>query len=179
MRALLTPLLALTIVCPTLHSAAPGDSLMNNGDFESGALGAANSWTSGKGVSIEEEDGNRFLRLQATEPGVQIQSYRKIKIPGGTPKVKVSFRVRHEGITPGAENWHTGRVIMHFKDATGAVTKPDPKPFAFKGDSKGWDEKSIELDVPEGSVEFEFMPALFQVQLGTLDIDDVVIVPAD
>jgi hypothetical protein len=179
MRLLLFPLLALATVASPLHSAEPGDTLMPNGDFESGALGSANGWTSGKGASVEEEDGNKFLRLQATEPGVQVQSYRKIKIPAGTPKVKVSFRVRYDEITPGAENWHTGRVVMHFKDSTGAMTKPDPKPFAFKGKSDGWSEKSVELDVPEGSVEFEFLPALFQVQMGTLDIDDVVIVPAD
>ncbi len=177
MRFLLVPFLFLTLV--SLHSAEPGDTLMVNGDFESGGLSGANSWTSGKGVSLESEDGNTFLRLQASEPGIQVQSYRKIKVPGGTPKLKVSFRVRFEGITAGVENWHTGRVIMHFKDASGAITKPDPKPFAFKGDSKGWDEKTVELEVPEGSVEFEFMPALFQVQLGTLDIDNVVVVPAD
>lgn len=178
MRLLLLPLLMLTVV--SVHSAEPGDSLMINGDFEGGGLTGSNSWTSGKGVSVETEDGNNFLRLQASEPGIQVQSYRKIKVPGGTPKLKVTFRVRYEGITPGVENWHTGRVIMHFKDASGAMTKPDPKPFAFKGDSKGgWDEKTIELEVPEGSVEFEFMPALFQVQMGTLDIDDVVVVPAD
>lgn len=178
MRLLLFPLLAITLVSTSLHSEEPGNNLIPNGDFEN-MSGGANSWATGKGTSIEKEDGNSFLRLQASEPGIQVQAYRKVSIPGGTPKVKVSFRVRYEGITPGAENWHTGRVIMHFKDSTGAMTKPDPKPFAFKGESKGWDEKTIELDVPEGSVEFEFMPALFQVQMGTLDIDDVVVVPAD
>lgn len=176
MRLLIFSLLALTLL--SAHSAEPGNTLMVNGDFESG-LGTSHSWTSGKGVSVEDEGGNHYLRLQATEPGLQVQSYRKIKIPGGTPKLTISFRVRHENITPGAENWHTGRVVMHFKDATGTMVKPDPKPFAFKGNSDGWTEKSVELEVPEGAVELEFLPALFQVAQGTLDIDDVVIVPAN
>lgn len=173
MRFLLFPLLFLTVA--TSHSA---DSIMENGDLETGGLGSNNSWTAGKGVTIEEENGNHFLHLEAVEPNVQIQSYRLVKIPDGVKKLKVSFKVRYENITPGAENWHTGRLIMHFKDAGGGMLKPDPKPFAFKDKSDGWVEKEVELDVPEGSVALEFMPALFQVGTGTLDIDDVVITPA-
>lgn len=176
MKPFLLPLVVV-LTALSLHAEEPGNTLTPNGNFESGSLGGAGGWTSGKGTSIEEEDGNRFLRLQSPEPGIQVQSYRKVAVPGGTQKVKVSFRVRYEGITPGAENWHTGRVVMHFKDASGAMLKPDPKPFAFKGKSDGWIEKSVELDVPEGTVDFEFLPALFQVQQGTLDIDDIVVVP--
>lgn len=150
------------------------DSLMSNGDFET-SLG----WPVGKGITIEEDSGNHFLRLESTEPGTQIQAYRKITIPGGLQKLAVNFRVNHTNIKPGAENWHTGRVIMHFKDANGQVLKPDPKPFSFVGESNGWIEKSVEIPVPEGAVEFEFMPALFQVAMGTLEIDDVTIVPVD
>ena len=167
----LVPLLVL-LALTSSPGEIPANSLFPNGDIET-----TTGWPVGKGVSIEEEDGGHFLRLQATEPGVQIQAYRKIDLPGGLQKLKVSFRVRFEEITPGAENWHTGRVVMHFKDASGQLLKPDPAPFAFKGNSNGWMDKSVELTVPEGATILEFLPALFQVAQGTLDIDDIAVVP--
>jgi hypothetical protein len=174
MRTLLFPLLLITAVS-FLHADEPGNTLLPNGDFESS--GAGKTWASGKGATVEVEDGNHFLRLQSTEPNTQVQSHRKIKIPGGTQKVKVTFRVRYENIIPGAENWHVGSLVMHFRDSTGGIAKPDPKPFPFKGKSDGWVEKEVELTVPEGATELEFLPALFQVQQGTLDFDDFVVIP--
>lgn len=173
MRTLLVPLLLVSL--SVLHAAEPGNTLTPNGDFETS--GGANSWAIGKGASIEVEDGNHFLRLQSSEPNTQIQSHRKVKIPGGTQKLKLSFRTRYENIIPGAENWHVGSLVMHFKDSTGANVKPAPKSFSFKGSSDGWVEKEAEFDVPEGAVELEFLPALFLVQQGTLDFDDIVVVP--
>ena len=173
-RLLLVPLLVASSLASSFGQDK-GNSILTGGDFESGS----SEWTSGKGVSVVEEGGNHFLRLQSPEPNVQVQSYRKITLPKGVTKLKVSFRVQHEDIKPGAQNWHTGRIIMHFLDANGHALKPDPAPFAFKGNSNGWIEKSVELPVPEGAVSLEFMPALFQVAQGTLDIDDVVILPAD
>jgi len=176
MRTLLFPLLLVSALS-FLQAAEPGNTLTPNGDFESGSLGGANGWTAGKGASVEVEDGNHFLRLQSAEPNVQVQSHRKVKIPAGTQKVKLSFRVRYDNIVAGAENWHLGSLVLHFKDSTGANTKPEPRPFSFKGKSDGWVEKEVEIDVPEGSVELEFLPALFRVQSGTLDFDDIVVVP--
>ncbi len=171
---LLVPLLVVSAVTSTFGQDKP-NSLLTNGDLES----SQTDWAVGKGVTIEEENGNHFLRLQAPEPNVQVQAYRKVVLPKGTTKLKVGFRVQYEDITPGAQNWHTGRLIMHFLDAGGKPMKPDPSPFAFKGKSDGWVEKSVELAVPECAVALEFMPALFQVERGTLDIDDIVIAPAD
>lgn len=172
----LFPLVVLMTVSVARAETA-ANSLLTNGDMEAGGPGTANGWPTGKGISIVEEEGNHFLRLQAEEPGIQIQAHRIIKLPGGVQKLNVSFRVRFAEITPGAQAWHRGSVIMHFKDANGQMLKPDPAPFAFKGSSNGWVEKTVQLDVPEGATTLEFMPALFQVAQGTLDIDDVVIAP--
>ena len=172
----LTLLPAAALLLATVASAQDSASLITDGDLESGSL-SSGGWPVSPGVSVEEEGGNHFLRLQAEEPGKQIQAYRKLAIPAGTQKLNVSFRVRYTNITPGAQNWHTGRVVMHFKDSGGQVVKPDPAPFAFKGSSDSWVEKSVQLSVPEGAVALEFLPALFQVTQGTLELDDVVITP--
>lgn len=172
MKKLFFPLLLISAVTFT-QAADPGNSLVTNGDFEAGAK----DWSVGKGVTVEKDGSNQFLRLQSTEPNTQVQSHRKVKIPGGTQKLKVSFRVHYDEIVSGAENWHNGSLVMHFKDSTGAIAKPSPRPFSFKGKSDGWVEKEVELDVPEGAVELEILPALFMVQQGTLEFDDFVIIP--
>ena len=168
----LVPLAVLMVLSP-VRAENDAASILPNGDLEGGST----NWGVGKGITIEEESGNHFLRLKAEEPGLQIQAHRIIKLPGGIQKLNVSFRVRFEEITPGAQPWHRGSVIMHFKDAGGQILKPDPAPFAFKGNSNGWVDKSVELQVPADAVSLEFMPALFQVAQGTLDIDDMKIVP--
>jgi hypothetical protein len=168
------PLLMVSAVS-LLHAAEPGNTLTPNGDFEANSGG--NTWAIGKGASIEQEDGNHFLRLHSSEPNTQVQSHRKVAIPGGTQKLKITFRARYENIVPGEENWHVGSLVMHFKDSTGGNVRPAPKTFSFKGKSDGWVEKELEVDVPEGAVELEFLPALFRVQQGTLDFDDIVVLP--
>jgi hypothetical protein len=171
-----TTLCVFSVMLSGLASAQNQESILAGGDFEGVQLGGS-GWPAAKGVSIVEEDGNQFLRLEADGDGGQIQAYRRIDLPTDVPKLAISFRARHSELTGGAENWHTGRVVMHFKDASGGVLKPDPAPIAFKGSSDGWVEKTVELTVPEGAASFEFFPALFFVPQGTLDIDDVVIAP--
>lgn len=176
---LLKTIAALCVFSVGLSGIASGqsqESILPSGDFEGVKLGGT-GWPTAYGASIVEEDGNHFLRLEADGEGGQIQAYRRIPLPTNIPKLAISFRARHADISAGMENWHTGRVVMHFKDASGAVLKPDPAPFVFKGNSNGWVDKSVELTVPEGAESFEFFPALFFVPRGTLDIDDVVIAP--
>jgi hypothetical protein len=182
MKSLVEQLKLLTSVCvfsvalPGITLAQSQESILTGGDFEGVQLGGA-GWPAANGVSIVDEDGNYFLRLEADAEGGQIQAYRRFPLPSNIPKLAISFRARHSQLTGGVENWHTGRVVMHFKDASGEVLKPDPAPFAFKGSSTGWVDKNVELVVPEGAASFEFFPALFFVPQGTLDIDDVVIAP--
>ncbi|CAN5440906.1 hypothetical protein BH09VER1_BH09VER1_46570 [soil metagenome] len=169
----LVPLLIVMTVCSS-RGQGTANSLLTNGDFE-----GTGGWPDGKGISIEEEGGNHYLRLQSPEPGTQVQAYRKIPVSAGIQKLKLSFKVKYEDIKPGVQNWHTGRIVMHFLDAAGKALKPDPAAFVFKGDSNGWIEKSVELPVPEGAAALEFLPALFQVSQGTLELDDVVVVPVE
>ncbi len=177
MLKIVTPLCVVSLTLSEIAWGQSHESIFSGGDFEGVQLGGS-GWPAAKGVSIVDEDGNQFLRLEADADGGQIQAYRRFPLSSNIPKLAISFRARHSQLTGGVETWHTGRVVMHFKDASGAVLKPDPAPFAFKGSSTGWVDKTVELTVPEGAASFEFFPALFFVPQGTLDIDDVVIAPA-
>ena len=52
-----------------------------------------------------------------------------------------------------------------------------PSPPYAQRDTAGWVSKSKQFLVPEGALTLVLMPSLFQVQAGTLDLDDLVLKP--
>lgn len=171
---ILPALLALAIApLPSIHAQTPISPLAN-GDFESDHDQDKwpDNWTRESGASWESEDGNRFVRLKQTEPGKMIVLYNAVPV-GAQKNLTLSLRVRYQGVKPGAEKWNDARLIFHFKDAQRKPLNPDPAPLYFLGDSNGWQEKTVRLQVPQGAALLEIMPSLFQVQSGTLDIDDL------
>lgn len=167
------PLLLAMLCAAALGAAEP--SLLSNGDCELDADtdGKPDGWPMPAGVTWEAEDGNHFLRLKASESGKQLVLYRQVPV-AGAQAIRVSFRVRHAEVKRGRESWHDARVIIDCKDAAGKTLQPAPAHPFFSGTSAGWLEKSISFIVPSGTAVISFMPALFQVESGSLDIDDVV-----
>jgi hypothetical protein len=67
---------------------------------------------------------------------------------------------------------------MEFLDVSGKkLTQPSP-PYS-RGTKDGWQKKTVSFLVPEGAATLKFMPSLFQVTQGTMDIDDLVLKPTD
>ena len=67
----------------------------------------------------------------------------------------------------------TGRIVLHFKDPAKRALSTDPPHPAFVGTSDGWVDRSQVPIVPEGAQMLELMPALFQAEAGTSDVDDI------
>ncbi|PTY02236.1 hypothetical protein DB346_08960 [Verrucomicrobia bacterium LW23] len=160
---------ALLLSATTIYAE---DNLVKNGNFEEPGAG----WALNK-ATIEEESGAHFLRLKAPDEPTQVQAHQRITLSGDAKKLTLKFKVRYEDIQSGAEKWHDGRLIVHFKNAAGENTKPAPKPVAFRGSSSSWTEKTVELEVPDGSATVEILFGLFQAKSGTLDVDDVTLTP--
>jgi hypothetical protein len=157
-------------------------TLVPNGNFEDDkkSVGWPDGWGRLKvGGSWEQEDGNRFLRLTATEPGKTVMLYRLIDLPADTKALEFTWRQRVSDLKPGKEPWFDARIMMEFKEAAGAKMKGSPPPPYTRSNTKGWVERSAKFLVPENAVQLEFMPSLFQVQRGTLDLDDIVLKPTD
>jgi hypothetical protein len=161
--------------------AANDGSLISNGDFEQankdgqftadwGRADASHSW--------EAENGNHFLRITSTEPDKMFLSYREFVIPAGTPALELTWKQRTSNLKPGKEMWFDARIMMNFKDAAGKKIGSPSAPYT-RSNSDGWVEKSARFLVPEGAVSLEFMPSLFQVKSGTLDLDDISLKPTD
>ncbi|MDR0533805.1 MAG: hypothetical protein LBH01_07610 [Verrucomicrobiales bacterium] len=172
-------LLAALLLCGAVTMAQSNDNLLKNGNLEeANAEGTwAANWPKDKvgGVTWETEDGNHFLRFTQKTPGEMILLYTNVTFPKEAKKVKLSYRVRYSNVVAGEQAWFDARFMMKFMDApwNGKEIKPGPKVPNFKGDSNGWQEKSQVIDIPEGAKALAFMPCLFKVESGTMDIDDI------
>jgi endoglucanase len=159
-----------------------GGTLLSNGNFETpNKAGTAPADWGNAGTWGTDEDGNRFLRLQSTEPGKTVMSFRSIVLPAGVPAFELSLRWRITGLKPGDMPWFDARIMMNLKDAAGKIVTPQPSPLYSRGNTKdaAWVERTTSFLVPEGAVTLDLMPALFEVKAGTFDIDDIVLKPTD
>jgi len=174
-------ILAALMMAGILSQNASGEDAANlvaNGNFETSSKtpGWPDGWAQLKaGGSWESEKDNHFLRMTSTAPGTMIMLYREIAIPAGATALDLTWRQRVSNLKVGAQAWFDARIMMEFKDVNNAKVSPGPSvPFSRK-DTTGWEEKSLRLNVPAGATALKFMPALFQVESGTFDLDDVVL----
>lgn len=178
------PLLALGLfaLCLALPAArADVTSLIANPGMELDANrdGWPDNWPSLKGAgSWESEAGNHFLRLRSIEPGKLFSIFRVIDLPADTPALKLSWRWRVTDLKVGSKPWFDARIMLEFYDADGVKLPKNPSPPYSRG-TKGWEQRSTSFLVPQGATTLRFMPSLFNVQSGTLDLDDVTLVPTD
>lgn len=159
----------------TAAQAQPVD-LIANGNFETDANGdgAPDGWGAAKGgLTWEVEDGNHYCRLKAPAPGKMTMIYRLVPMPEGIRAVELSWRQRISELKPGKQAWFDARVMLEWKDADNKKMKGAPSPPYARKNTTGWVEKKIQFLVPEGAKNLEFMPALFQVQSGIFEIDDI------
>ncbi len=160
----------------------PGAALIDNGDFETDkkADGVPDGWIKENtdNVSLQEEDGNHFLRLHSTEPGKTVLVYRRIPVSGEDKAFELTFRAKFDGIKVGTSPWFDGRIMMNFKGPD-KKTLSSPSVGAFHGTHKEWKEYSKKFVVPEDAATLELMPSLLSVAAGTLDIDDLKLTPID
>ncbi len=165
-----------TMSAGPIHAEDAPANLIPNGDFQTdkNSDGTPDGWDKpGANILYPVEDGSTFLRLHSTEPGKQVMVYKAINITPDMKALELTYRVRYENIKPGKQAWFDGRIMMNFKDAQKKVVKPSPSPPYFRGTKNEWVPKSQKFLVPEGAVVLELMPTLFQVESGTLDLDDL------
>jgi endoglucanase len=156
-------------------------TLVTNGDFEADKKGDGkpDDWGLPKSGSWEVEDGNHFVRLSATEPGQMVMLYRLIDLPADVGAVELTWRERIHDLKTGERPWFDARIMMHFQDAAGKQMPGSPPAPSTRKDTDGWRERKTQFLVPKGAVTLEFMPALFEVRKGILDLDDIALKPTD
>ena len=171
-------LCATSFAAPAFAQPEAPKNFISNGNFEldADADGAPDGWGTPKGgQSWETEGDNHFYRLKAPAPNKMTMIYRLISIPEGVGALELTWKQRISELKPGKQAWFDARIMMEWKDAAGAKVKGAPSPPYSRKNTDGWVEKSVKFLVPEGAKTLEFMPALFQVQAGTFEIDDLVL----
>jgi endoglucanase len=176
MKKFLTLLLSAVLISLCVPAVAGGRLLVPNGDFET--ANKDDNWPDGwpklkAGGSWEEEEGNRFLRLQCTEPGAMVMMYREIHLPENVDAIELTFRQRITDLKLGENVWFDARIMMEFMDGAREKVSPGPPVPYTRKDTAGWENKSVRFLVPEGATILKFMPALFNVKSGTWDLDDI------
>jgi hypothetical protein len=149
--------------------------LLSNSDFEHARAGSAwpDDWPHGGGARWLAEGGNHFLRLEVTSSGRTANVNRNVQLEPEWGTLRLSCRARFREIVPGKEGWHDGRIAMSFLDAGGKRVGPWPNVLHWSGSSTGWLEESRDFVIPEGATQLGLSLALYSVERGTLDLDDV------
>ncbi len=178
MRQLQFAFVILALMSASGFSAEPASnaSLIANGDFEADTN--SDQWPDGwarakSGVTWREEEGNRFLRLVSEKPGETVLLFHAVTLPEECRALTLSWRMRCSDLKPGKQPWFDARVLLDFKDAAGNKLAGGPSAPYLRKNTEGWVERSISFLVPDGARTLDFMPALFQVERGTFDLDDV------
>jgi len=167
---------------PAAASPAPTPSLIANSDLETDANADAwpDHWSRPQAdAAWLLEDGNHFLRLTSPAPGATTQLQLEVPIPAGTPALELTWRWRTSHLKAGKQPWFDARFILEFLDANRQPIGKPPAAPATRSNTKRWVEKRTAFLVPAGAVTLKLTPSLVQVDSGTLDLDDLVVRPAD
>lgn len=137
-------------------------------------------WSKGNAnITWEVADGNHFLRIAATEPDKLLLQYQAYAIPAGADALDMSWRQRVTGFQVGKKPWFDARIIFEFIDASGKTLVERPDPAYTQYNTDGWEKRSTHFLVPKEARKLAIMPCLFQVNAGTLDLDDLILKPTD
>ncbi len=151
-----------------------GEVLPVNGNFEAvGPDGQAVSWRGGwgKGISLVQEDGNRFVRFQGPVAARNLSITQDVLLDPAWTRVRIAARVRASELQLGTEGWQDFRVNLRFLDAAGTMVGGYAAVPSLRA-AGPWVVSQVERDVPAGAVKLSVEPGLFHCG-GVADLDDV------
>ncbi|MCW1916203.1 glycoside hydrolase family 5 protein [Luteolibacter sp. GHJ8] len=176
MMRFLLPLLSAAVLAAPARAVEPA-GLLANGDFETlTERGNAAGWPVTADITLEKEGTNHFMRLKCLRPFSKVMVHREVAVEPGMEAFALNYKVRHQDIKRGKENWHDGRIMMNFKSAALQQVDPSPKHPSFSGTQKDWQERSQQFRVPPGAKKLEMIFTLFEPESGSLDLDDIKLV---
>ena len=166
--------------------AATGN-LVPNGGFENvDKDGNPAAWgkQQAEGISWLQEKGDHFMRLVSQDPKKARMLYRMVPLKLGIKGIEVTIRYRTDGVTKGDQSPGDARVVMHYLTGlrwghleNGKEVSPQPADIELSSGAKDWTEITRRYLVPAGATKLQFMPGLWNVQSGTLDITDLRVIP--
>ena len=129
-------------------------------------------WTLGTGITLMQEDGNHFLRLNNDDPNGTVLTDTFFKLDPAWRGIIVKARLR-TNIKTGPESYHNARLGYTFADAAGEKVGDWPATLDVRAD-EDWTKLEQRALVPPGAVYVKVTP-IMQNTTGTLDLDDIVV----
>jgi hypothetical protein len=150
--------------------AVAAEPLIGNGQFTAALAG----WNvpNPAGAAVVTEHGNSFVRLTGS---AIVQ--RDIPLNPSWGKLRIGVHARYTDIVPGAKSWHRGRVNLDFKDAKGKHVGDWPRMIDYLGTRADWQHDEETYDIPAGATKLRLQLGMWEVQSGTLDLDNIVLEP--
>jgi beta-galactosidase len=173
MKKLFLLLLFLSVVIPNVVNAKESNLLLN-GDFEMSPdlPGMVPGWKASKNAILCLEDGNSFINIKNDSTNSSSAISQKFEVNPNWKELSLTARVRVKNITQGKLSWHTARLATTLLDKEHKAVYPGV--LAWKTPTDGWIDCQIKTEIPEGTTEISFSPAIFN-SVGEMDVDDICI----
>ena len=183
---ILTVLVAFTAWLPSTHAG----NLLPEGSMEipsdqglaEGFRYPDPNWLKGFGaaVTVENENGNRFIRVNMPRPEQLIACSFEIPVPEGATSLRVRWRVRANVQKVPTKEEPGGSGVCLIASWYAAPRGPGERGYKFGGmqslheSTGGWIDKETILPVPDGKKFISFQFGTKSVA-ATADFDDIVI----
>jgi hypothetical protein len=153
---------------------AEADNLVTNGDFSKlNAVEYAVGWSSdsGQGVRFEAEAGQSFLAIENDNAKKQITIKQTIELDPSIKHLTLSAKLRSSELVVGEKYWQAGRIGVLFLDKQGETIEWG-KGLRIGEPTDGWQQLSIDNEVPAGTAAVTLYPGLF-FATGDLQVTDI------
>ncbi|MAX25369.1 MAG: endoglucanase [Phycisphaeraceae bacterium] len=159
--------------CLPTHAA---ENLFLNGDLQAGSTELPAKWglKPEQGVTCKTQGDNRFLRLTSMHPGKTVLTYREFYFnPDDAGRfLRLSFKMRCNDLQRGEKPWFVGTLFIQFVDDNNKKLSPGVRGIPRVKGTMDWQDKSVDMVIPDKAVKLQIMPVLFNVKSGTMDMDD-------
>lgn len=164
------------VALPPIYEIGPG---FPEGSFEHREDdGNPRGWQlQGAKMQIVQEDDNHFLRLTSASVRETVFLSSQFALKPTWKAVRVRVRLRGKNLKIGGHPLDGARVQYIFLNAQGAMLPPIPAPLNFPKDAD-WTDLQSKSAIPPGATVIRVIPSLSHTS-GTLDIDDILIEPAN
>lgn len=169
-------------------SKAPPGNVAANGDFEQIHDSWFTAWSRGQIPSLDQGTGrieeaqegdNHFMRMSLTGQGAVISSQR-VALDRSWQYLDVSVRLRGQDIVRGQQHWQTARLEYTFENSQGRHIAGWPwLGLRDSGSTDGWLTLTNQrMRIPRDAAYLRLAVGLWDTT-GTLDVDDVTVVPIE
>ena len=153
--------------CLPTHAA---ENLFLNGDLQAGSTELPAKWglKPEQGVTCKTQGDNRFLRLTSMHPGKTVLTYREFYFnPDDAGRfLRLSFKMRCNDLQRGEKPWFVGTLFIQFVDDNNKKLSPGVRGIPRVKGTMDWQDKSVDMVIPDKAVKLQIMPVLFNVKSG-------------